>query len=147
LLSAGGEIIVTKRKKPKLVHVIGRRKRAVARATARPGKGLVYINMKALGVLEPEVARLMIAEPLILAGEAAKNLDININVSGGGIFGQAEAARQAIAKALVAFDPGLRETFLLYDRNLLVADARRTEPHKPSRSKKGPRRHKQRSKR
>jgi len=69
-------------------------------------------------------------------------------VKGGGVFGQTEAARQAIAKGLVEiFGSELRQKFLEYDRNLLVFDPRRTEPHKPPRSSQGPRRYKQRSKR
>jgi len=136
---------MTKRKT--LINTSGQRKRAVARVTAKVGTGKVYINDKALDLVEPEIAKLMIKEPLILAGDVAKGLDFHVNVKGGGVFGQAAAARQAISKALVEYDKNLKQTFLNYDRTLLIADARRTEPHKPSRSKAGPRRHKQRSKR
>jgi len=83
----------------------------------------------------------------VLSEDTYKKLDISVNVKGGGMFGQAEAIRQAIAKMLVQYNKKLKQVFLDYDRTLLVADVRRTEPHKPSRSKKGPRRHKQRSKR
>ena len=74
-------------------------------------------------------------EPLILAGDAANKVDIDVSVFGGGITSQAEAARLAIAKALVAFTKNdkLKEIFLGYDRNLLVADVRRKEPAKPNR--------------
>jgi len=89
----------------------------------------------------------MISEPLALAGDAAKQADISVTMEGGGIMGQAEAARQAIAKSLAEFDKNLMPVFLQYDRSMIVADPRRNEPHKPSRSKDGPRRHKQRSKR
>ncbi|MBW2966272.1 30S ribosomal protein S9 [Candidatus Woesearchaeota archaeon] len=130
-----------------LIQKIGKRKKAIARAVAKPGKGVVLINKKPLEIFEPEMLKLFIKEPLLLAGDVVKNLDIEIDVRGGGIFGQASAARQAIAKSLVEYDKKLKETFLNYDRTLLVADARRTEPHKPSRSRKGTRRHKQRSKR
>jgi len=119
----------------------------VARAVAKPGKGIILINDKSLEVFEPEMLRLMIKEPLILSGKVGNDLDITVNVEGGGIFGQASAIRQAIAKALVEYDKNLKEKFLEYDRTLLIADSRRTEPHKPSCSKRGPRRHKQRSKR
>jgi small subunit ribosomal protein S9 len=93
--------------------------------------------------------RLWVAEPLVLAGDLARKVDIKVKVKGGGITGQAEAVRQAIAKGLVGFfeSKELKEKFLSYDRSLLVYDPRRTEPHKPSRSKKGARRHKQRAKR
>jgi small subunit ribosomal protein S9 len=89
----------------------------------------------------------MISEPLILAGDLSKQIDINISVKSGGVMGQAEATRQAIAKALVEFNKDLKKKFLDYDRSLLITDVRRNEPHKPSRSKSGPRKHKQRSKR
>jgi small subunit ribosomal protein S9 len=77
-------------------------------------------------------------------------LDIDVSVRGGGICGQATAIREAIAKALVEYDKTLKEKFLDYDKTLLVADFRRTEPHHGSgrgASKRGSRRHKQRSKR
>ena len=56
--------------------------------------------------------RLMIKEPLILAGDIGKDLDVDVIVKGGGVFGQASAARQAIAKALVDYDKTLKEKFL-----------------------------------
>lgn len=128
-------------------HESGMRKRAVARVSAKPGKGKVIINKKPLDCMEPEISRHMIMEPLILAGETAEKLDFVASVSGGGITGQASAVRQAIAKLLVKHNKTLKKKFLDYDRSLLIADVRRTEPHKPSRSSAGPRRHKQRSKR
>ncbi|NIM47330.1 MAG: 30S ribosomal protein S9 [Candidatus Aenigmarchaeota archaeon] len=130
-----------------LIQKTGKRKEAIARAVAKSGKGVILINKKPLEIFEPEILKLLIKEPLILAGDVAKNLDIKVNVKGGGIFGQASAVRQAIAKVLFEYDKNLKENFLNYDRTLLVADVRRTEPHKPSRSRKGTRRHKQRSKR
>ena len=134
-------------KKKILIQKTGKRKKSIARAVTKPGKGVVLINKKPLEIFEPEMLKLLIKEPLILAGDVSKSLDIKVNVKGGGIFGQASAVRQAIAKTLVEYDKNLKEKFLSYDRTLLVADARRTEPHKPSRSRKGARRHKQRSKR
>jgi len=132
-------------KKKELIQTYGKRKKAIARAIAKPGKGVIIVNNKPLDLFEPEMLKLMIKEPLILAGNV--DLDINVNSSGGGIFGQASAIRQCIAKALVEYDKSLKEKFMEYDRNMLVSDPRRTEPHKPSASKRGPRRHKQRSKR
>jgi len=136
-------------KKPKIILAVGKRKTAIARARIKEGKGNIIINSKPLDVWGTEFLRMFIKEPLILAGEKAKKVDIKVNVRSGGIAGQAEAIRQAIAKGLIEFfrDKKLKERFLEYDRNLLVYDARRNEPHKPSRSKKGARRHKQRSKR
>lgn len=134
-------------KKKEIVNASGKRKRSIARAYAKRGSGNILINKKPLEILEPEAIRLMIKEPLIIGQDVAKKLDITVSVKGGGIFGQASAIRQAIAKVLVNYDKKLKEKFLNYDKSLLIADIRRTEPHKPSRSKAGPRRHKQRSKR
>ncbi|MFQ6010515.1 MAG: 30S ribosomal protein S9 [Candidatus Aenigmatarchaeota archaeon] len=133
--------------KAKIINTVGKRKSSVARATARPGTGVIMINSRLISNIEPEIARLKIMEPVILAGETAQKIDINVNVHGGGTVGQADAARQAIALAFMGFNKKLKTTFLEYDRSMLVSDPRRNEPHKPSRSKKGPRKHKQRSKR
>ncbi|MEM5785514.1 MAG: 30S ribosomal protein S9 [Candidatus Aenigmatarchaeota archaeon] len=137
----------TEKIKLKQILTVGKRKSAIARASIKQGTGKIKINGKLLDLYEPEFIRMFISEPIILAGDVSKQVDISVNVSGGGIFGQAEAARQAIAKGLVELDSSLKQKFLEYDRTLLVADSRRNEPHKPSRSKQGPRRHKQRSKR
>ena len=63
--------------------------------------------------------------------------DISINVKGGGIASRVEAARLAIAKAIVQFTKkeAVRNAFLAYDRNMLVADTRRKEACKPGDSK------------
>lgn len=122
--------------KQKIVHTTGKRKTSVARATLKPGKGIVRINKVLLNVYTPELARLKIQEPLMLAEDEAKKVDIKVNIKGGGWMSQAEAARNAIAKALVKFTKSkdLKKKFLEYDRHLLVADKRRTEPQKPYRS-------------
>jgi len=119
----------------KIVHASGKRKRAIARATLREGKGKIKINNIPLDLYEPKLARLKLREPLILAGDTVNKLDIEVNVKGGGISSQADASRLAIAKALVDYAKGgkLKEKFLAYDRNLLVADVRRKEVTKPNR--------------
>ena len=119
----------------KAVHASGKRKRAVARATLKAGKGRVRINKTPLDLYEPKLVRLKLREPLILAGDVVNKLDIEVNVMGGGINSQAEASRLAVAKALVNYTKGskLKEKFLAYDRNLLVADIRRKEVSKPNR--------------
>ena len=134
-------------KKKTLIYQNGKRKKAVASATAKPGTGQIIINNKSLESIQPVELKLMMKEPVMIAEESGKNLDIVVNVKGGGIFGQASAVRQAIAKILVENDKALKEKFVAYDRTMLVADARRTEPHHPGASKRGSRRHKQRSKR
>jgi small subunit ribosomal protein S9 len=135
--------------KKKVIQTVGKRKKAIARATIREGKGIVRINSKLIDLIEPKYIRMRVSEPLLLAGDLAKKVDINVKVCGGGMWGQADAARTAIANALLDFskDDDLKKKFLEYDRSLLVSDARRTEPHKPSRSSAGPRRKKQQSKR
>ncbi len=134
--------------KPKVVLTVGKRKRSVARASFRKGKGNIRINSKPLEIFRPEMLRLKINEPLAMAGDAWKGFDVKISVRGGGPMSQAEAVRMAIARGLVKLIGGdLRQRYLTYDRNLLVYDPRRTEPHKPPHSSWGARRYKQRSKR
>ncbi len=135
-------------KKPQPIFTTGKRKKAVARAKFVAGKGSVKVNGKPIELYDSEMLRLRMMEPLMLAGDAAKSYDIRVNVRGGGPMGQADAARQAIARGLVGLVGGnLKQVYMSYDRNLLVFDPRRTEPHKPPRSSQGPRRYKQRSKR
>ncbi|MBS3095451.1 30S ribosomal protein S9 [Candidatus Woesearchaeota archaeon] len=118
----------------KIFNTSGRRKHAVARAVLKEGKGNVRINLKSLEVYEPEVARLRIMEPLVLSGLMGK-YDISVNVYGGGWQSQSEASRLAIARALVAAHPELKKQFMEYDRQLLIADVRFNESHKPNDSK------------
>jgi small subunit ribosomal protein S9 len=136
-------------KKPKIIQTTGKRKKAVARAIIRKGSGVVRINSRLLDNIQPEYVRMRIKEPLLLAGELSKQVDISVNVKGGGVWGQADASRTAIGNALVKWSGSddIRNVFVDYDRSILISDARRTEPHKPSRSSAGPRRKKQQSKR
>ena len=135
-------------KKSEAILTTGKRKKAIARARFNTGKGSVKINGKPIELYGSEMLRLRMMEPLMLAGDSAKSYDIMVNVRGGGPMGQADAARQAIARGLAELVGGnLKQVYMSYDRNLLVFDPRRTEPHKPPRSSQGPRRHKQKSKR
>ncbi len=113
----------------------GKRKRAVARASIKQGSGIVRVNKMSVNVIKSEMLRLKVNEPLILAGDIVNKVDIDVSVLGGGISSQADASRLAIAKALVDYTKNdqLKETFLNYDRNMLVADVRRKEPAKPNR--------------
>lgn len=133
----------------KIFQCSGKRKKSIARATIKAGKGIVRVNSQPLELIEPRYKQLRIKEALILAGDLAKKVDIKVNVHGGGSWGQADAVRTAIANALVKWSKSddLKKAYLEYDRSLLISDARRTEPHKPSRSSAGPRRSKQQSKR
>ena len=116
----------------KIIHQSGKRKRAVARATLKPGTGKIRINSQLLDVYGSKLARLRLKEPLILAGDVSLAVNIDVNVAGGGCNSQAEAARLAIARALVKHSKKLEKVFLNYDRHLLVADVRRKEASKPN---------------
>ncbi|HJX05153.1 MAG TPA: 30S ribosomal protein S9 [Candidatus Nanoarchaeia archaeon] len=117
----------------KIITKHGKRKRAVARVKLSPGEGIVSVNDIDIDNYEPKIYRLRLREPLLLAGDVAKQVNINVNVHGGGINSQAAAARLAIAKALAEYSPRLKKVFLEYDRQLLVADVRRKESSKPNR--------------
>ena len=76
-----------------VVNTVGRRKAAVARVFVKPGKGQITINRKELAAYFPlEILQFQVKQPL-LATNTAENFDITINLDGGGIKGQAEAAR------------------------------------------------------
>ena len=131
----------------KVVHTVGKRKTSIARATAKEGKGRIRINKKPIEIIGPKYINMKLMEPVILAGEAINSMDVDIVVEGGGISSQMDAARTALGKAIVEYTGSMeiKERFLDYDRTILVSDARRTEPHKPSRSTKGPRAKRQQS--
>jgi small subunit ribosomal protein S9 len=117
----------------KIINTSGKKKTAIARATIKEGTGRIRINSKPIEIFEPEIARLTISEPLILAGNnITSKIDINIDVHGGGVMGQANAVRTAIGKGLIEWtgDLTLKDTMLNYDRNLLVNDSRRKETKK-----------------
>jgi len=127
------------------IHTSGKRKHAIARATLKPGKGIVRINSQKLEVYNPLIARSKIMEAIQLAGDISKKVNIDVNVFGGGWQAQSEAARLAIAKSIVAFTKSkeLKKTYLEYDKHLLIADVRRGESSKPNDSK--PRKARQKS--
>ncbi|PKL63490.1 MAG: 30S ribosomal protein S9 [Methanomicrobiales archaeon HGW-Methanomicrobiales-2] len=117
----------------KIINTSGKRKTAIARATLRPGNGRVRINSVPLEIYGNELTRMKIAEPLLLAPTALDGVDAAIDVSGGGIMGQAEAVRTALARGIVEWhnDPRIKDAFLAYDRTLLVNDSRQKETKKP----------------
>jgi small subunit ribosomal protein S9 len=87
----------------------------------------------AIEIYEPEIAREKIMEPLLQAGDDVwKQLDMDVKVSGGGYIGQAEAARMAIANALLKWTKSthLLTVFAEYDRTMIAGDARRKETKK-----------------
>src|SRR3989338_310333 len=119
----------------KNVHASGKRKRAIARVTLSQGTGIIRINKIPLEFISPKMSMLKLKEPLILAGDIANKVNIEVSVAGGGMSSQADASRLAIAKSLAEFakNEKLMDVYLAYDRNLLVADVRRKEPAKPNR--------------
>jgi small subunit ribosomal protein S9 len=120
-------------KAPQVVLATGKRKEAIARATIRKGRGLVRINDRPLELVEPELVRFKIQEPLLMVGDRWKTIDIAVDIQGGGVMGQASAARTAIARGLLRWlkDPALDEMFKHYDRSLIVNDPRRKLPKRP----------------
>ncbi|HSB47299.1 MAG TPA: 30S ribosomal protein S9 [Candidatus Bilamarchaeum sp.] len=110
----------------------GKRKESIARATITEGKGVVRLNSMNVNGLNNKYVRDIILEPLRYVGPEANGVDIAISASGGGRMGQAQAARTAIANALVLYFEGmnLKDKFIEIDRSLVVEDTRRVEPKK-----------------
>lgn len=115
----------------------GRRKRAVARCrfrVAKEGEGKVQIqvNNKTLKTVEEYFSEMRdrndVYAPLRLT-ETEGNLDVVIRCAGGGIMGQAQACRLAIARALIGYDPATEDA--LRDEGFLTRDARQVERKKP----------------
>jgi len=118
----------------KITQASGKRKTAIARAVLRhPAKGQIKINNIPLDLYEPEMARLRIQEVLeIVNHPKLEKCDIDIDVKGGGILGQSDAVRIAIAKSVNKFigTKTIEKAFREYDDSLLSGDSRRTEPKK-----------------
>jgi small subunit ribosomal protein S9 len=106
----------------------GRRKTSVARVILRPGEGKLVINRRAFEHYFPSPAlRVEVQQPLV-ATETAGKFDIFINARGGGIHGQAGAAKLGIARALVVFNAELRSR--LRQGGFLTRDPRAKERKK-----------------
>jgi small subunit ribosomal protein S9 len=111
-----------------VIHKIGRRKTAVARVYVGQGTGNITINKKALNeyfTTGPLVFKVM--QPLNMTGNE-ENFDIKVNVYGGGITGQAEAIRHALARAMVELDAENRA--VLKPEGLMTRDPRMVERKK-----------------
>lgn len=112
-----------------VVNTVGRRKAAVARVYVKPGKGNITINDKSLETYFPlEIFQFVVKQPLMVTN-TAENYDIRINLDGGGIKGQAEAARLGIARALCQIDAEMRPA--LKKSGFLMRDPREVERKKP----------------
>lgn len=117
----------------KIVNTSGKRKKAIARATLREGNGVIRINSVPLNLYGSDLVRLKISEPLFLVPKALDQVDVTINVTGGGSMGQMEAVRTALARGILKWhnDPRIKDLYLSYDRTLLVNDSRQKEVKKP----------------
>jgi small subunit ribosomal protein S9 len=118
--------------KKKVMIISGKRKTAVAKAVLRSGAGKITFNNYPLNLVNPETARMKLMEPLLVAGEKAKNIDIKIKAQGGGVISQAEAARIAIARGLIRWTKSaqLKRALRNQDRAMLAGDPRRAESKK-----------------
>ena len=123
-------------RKKKVVNMSGKRKTAIARSSVKKGKGRVRVDSLPIEIYEPEMARNKAMEPLIIADAMNRmsKVDINVLIHGGGVMGQTDAIRTAIARGLVHYNGGaegideeLRDEYLRFDRSLLVNDPRRKE--------------------
>ncbi|KAI0603342.1 40S ribosomal protein S16 [Biscogniauxia mediterranea] len=122
------------------VQCFGKKKTAVAVSHCKAGTGLIKVNGRPLSLVEPQVLRFKVYEPLLIVGlDKFAQVDIRVRVTGGGHTSQIFAIRQAIAKALIAYYQKyvdehsknlLKSAFVQFDRTLLVADNRRCEPKK-----------------
>ena len=114
----------------KAVNALGRRKSAVARVHVSAGKGNVVINGRELdNYFCDEALRYIVNQPFSVTGTEGQ-YDVKINLCGGGIKGQAEAARLGIARALCEIDTEAYRS-ALKSAGFLTRDAREVERKKP----------------
>jgi small subunit ribosomal protein S9 len=115
-----------------VTNTSGKKKTAIARATITEGEGRVRINGQPVELVEPDLAKLKMLEPFRIADDRRDGVDVTVDVSGGGVMGQADAVRTALARALVDHysDAELRDAYMEFDRSLLVNDVRQSEPKK-----------------
>ena len=112
-----------------VVNTLGRRKSAVARIYLKEGKGKITINNRELQDYFPlQQLQYLVKQPLNLA-EVIDKYDITVNLQGGGIKGQAEALRLAIARAMIIIKPESKDA--LKSNRLLTRDPREVERKKP----------------
>lgn len=112
---------------------LGRRKEAVTRVFISKGDGKITINDKDYKVYFPLVYLQNQVEAPLKAIEAADKFDVVINATGGGVKGQAEAAKLGIARALLEVNAEFRPA--LKAAGLLTRDPREVERKKPGRKK------------
>ena len=112
---------------------VGRRKKSVARVRLTPGTGKRIANKITMKKhLQRETLEMIVEQPLDLVGLSDK-VDINVNVNGGGLSGQAGAIRHGISRALVKYDEELKSE--LKKHGFLTRDSRMVERKKPGQPK------------
>jgi len=111
-----------------LTQTTGRRKEAVARAILRAGSGTITVNGKPIEVYFPTATQRMVVTEALRVTDRETAYDINANIFGGGVTGQAGALRMAIARSLIEIDPESRPAFR--KAGLLTRDSRRKESKK-----------------
>lgn len=110
------------------IHAVGKRKTAIARVYMRPGTGRIVVNQREFQEYFPlETTRNLVRQPLTVVN-AGPELDILVNVRGGGPEGQAGAIKHGLSRALVALHPELRP--ILKKAGLLTRDPRIKERKK-----------------
>ena len=116
-----------------LINAIGRRKAAVARVYVSLGSGKITINKRDIATYFPSsILQYIVRQPLNTL-EVVEKYDIKINLKGGGIKGQSEAARLAIARALVKINPEDKKA--LRAEGFMTRDSRSVERKKPGQPK------------
>ncbi|MDP2339200.1 MAG: 30S ribosomal protein S9 [Bacteroidota bacterium] len=116
-----------------VVNALGRRKSAVARVYVSEGQGKIVINKRDLTEYFPTgILQYVVLQPLNLLGVAGQ-YDINVNLDGGGITGQAEALRLGISRAMLEIIPDSRHA--LKAAGFLTRDPREVERKKPGQPK------------
>jgi small subunit ribosomal protein S9 len=109
-------------------HAVGKRKCAVARIWLRPGSGRIVVNRRPFeDYFSREVTRTIVSQPLALTDTVGR-FDVDVNVRGGGISGQADAVKHGISRALLEYDPELRP--MLKKAGFLTRDPREKERKK-----------------
>lgn len=116
-----------------VINTIGRRKTSIARIYLQPGNGNISVNNKEIQEYFPvDIMQIIVKQPLTIV-DADGKYDIQVNVDGGGVKGQAEAVRLAIARALCEVDPEYRPP--LKKEGFLTRDSRMVERKKYGRRK------------
>jgi len=116
-----------------ITHTIGRRKTSIARIYLQSGKGVITVNQRDYKEYFPTGPLQYIVNQSQEVINAKDGFDIVVNVSGGGITGQAEAVRLAVARALVKINEEHKSP--LRKAGLLTRDPRMVERKKPGQKK------------